>query len=120
MYAYCEEHGLPVERCGKLVVACNEKEHEQVEKLYRQGTANGVKGLKIIYDKEVCHFRNVFSSTTTLYSLDDKLYHRLRKWNPMSRHTVRFIPPIRVLSITGLSVNASPMKSENQGKLIKL
>lgn len=53
MYKYCEKHDLPVERCGKLVVACNEKEHEQVEKLYRQGTANGVKGLKIIYSKEV-------------------------------------------------------------------
>lgn len=53
MYAYCDEHDLPVERCGKLVVACNEKEHEQVEKLYRQGTANGVQGLKIINSKEV-------------------------------------------------------------------
>lgn len=53
MYEYCEKHDLPVERCGKLVVACNEKEHEQVEKLYHQGTANGVKGLKIINSEEV-------------------------------------------------------------------
>lgn len=53
MYEYCEEHSLPVERCGKLVVACNEQEHTQVEKLYRQGTANGVKGLKIMNSDEV-------------------------------------------------------------------
>lgn len=53
MYEYCEQHNLPVERCGKLVVACDEQEHKQVEKLYRQGTANGVKDLKIIYNKEV-------------------------------------------------------------------
>lgn len=57
MYSYCQEHDLPVERCGKLVVACNEEEHEQVEKLFRQGTANGVQGLKIIYSKEVCELR---------------------------------------------------------------
>ncbi|KAG2204125.1 hypothetical protein INT47_011608 [Mucor saturninus] len=53
MYQYCEDNNLPVERCGKLVVACNEKEHAQVEKLYRQGTANGVKGLKIINSDEI-------------------------------------------------------------------
>lgn len=57
MYEYCRQHDLPVERCGKLVVACNEKEHEQVEKLYRQGNTNGVKGLKIIYSDEVqCNY----------------------------------------------------------------
>lgn len=59
MYAYCEEHELPVERCGKLVVACNENEHQQVEKLFRQGTANGVQGLKIIYDEEVDLYANL-------------------------------------------------------------
>ncbi|KAL0079144.1 FAD dependent oxidoreductase [Phycomyces blakesleeanus] len=48
MYKYCEDHDLPVDRCGKFIVACNEEEHKQVEKLYRQGTANGVKGLEII------------------------------------------------------------------------
>lgn len=47
MYEYCEKNDLPVERCGNLVVACNKKEHEQVEKLYRQRIANSVKGLKL-------------------------------------------------------------------------
>ncbi|CAO3651836.1 unnamed protein product [Mucor hiemalis] len=68
MYAYCEEHGLPVERCGKLVVACNEKEHEQVEKLYRQGTANGVKGLEIIYDKEITEMEPNVKAYSALHS----------------------------------------------------
>ncbi|KAI7907832.1 FAD dependent oxidoreductase [Cokeromyces recurvatus] len=68
MYAYCEEHNLPVERCGKLVVACNEKEHEQVEKLYRQGTANGVKGLKIIYSKEITELEPNVKAYSALYS----------------------------------------------------
>ncbi|GAN00704.1 L-2-hydroxyglutarate dehydrogenase [Mucor ambiguus] len=68
MYKYCEEHQLPVERCGKLVVACNEKEHEQVEKLYRQGTANGVKGLKIIYSKEITELEPNVRAYSALYS----------------------------------------------------
>ena len=56
MYKYCKEHDLPAERCGKLIVACNEEEHAQVEKLYKQGTANGVKDLEIIYKDEVNYF----------------------------------------------------------------
>lgn len=66
MYEYCEQHDLPVERCGKLVVACNEKEHEQVEKLYHQGTANGVKGLKIISCDEVNFLQIKIQSTEPL------------------------------------------------------
>ncbi|KAI9272080.1 FAD dependent oxidoreductase [Helicostylum pulchrum] len=68
MYEYCEKNDLPVERCGKLVVACNEKEHEQVEKLYRQGTANGVKGLKIINSDEVTELEPNVKAYSALYS----------------------------------------------------
>ncbi|KAI8988675.1 FAD dependent oxidoreductase [Pilobolus umbonatus] len=53
MYEYCENNQLPVERCGKLIVACNKKEHKQVEKLYQQGVANGVEGLEILNSEQV-------------------------------------------------------------------
>ena len=54
MYKYCEEHGLPAERVGKMIVALNEEEHKTVKALYEKGTANGVKGLEIIYKDEAC------------------------------------------------------------------
>ncbi len=53
MYQYCAEKGITAERCGKLVVAVNEKEHAQVQKLFDQGNANGVKGLEIVYHDQV-------------------------------------------------------------------
>ncbi|KAI8973753.1 FAD dependent oxidoreductase [Mycotypha africana] len=68
MYAYCEEHKLPVQRCGKLVVACNPEEHKQVEKLYRQGTANGVKGLEIIDSKQITELEPNVKAYSALYS----------------------------------------------------
>ena len=40
--AYCEEKNLPIDRCGKLIVARNAKEHEQLQTLEQRGTANGV------------------------------------------------------------------------------
>ncbi|KAG0169259.1 hypothetical protein DFQ28_002414 [Apophysomyces sp. BC1034] len=53
MYQYCEEHGLPVERCGKFIVATNKAEHAQVERLYKTGLANGAKDLEIIYHDQI-------------------------------------------------------------------
>jgi (S)-2-hydroxyglutarate dehydrogenase len=45
MYAYCDEQGIPTERCGKVVVAADESELPRLEELRRRGEANGVPGL---------------------------------------------------------------------------
>ena len=39
---YCEEKGLPLNKCGKLVVARSEADHPQMDELLRRGKANGV------------------------------------------------------------------------------
>lgn len=40
--AYCEHRGLPLNRCGKLVVAQSVADHPQMDELLRRGRANGV------------------------------------------------------------------------------
>jgi L-2-hydroxyglutarate oxidase len=45
MYRFCEEAGVPAERCGKLVVATNEAELPRLDELERRGRANGLTGL---------------------------------------------------------------------------
>jgi len=45
---YCEEHDIPFERCGKVIVALNEEELPRLEELARRGAANGVPGLEMI------------------------------------------------------------------------
>ena len=40
--SWCEEHGVAVRRCGKLVVARNEREHEGFEELLRRAKENDV------------------------------------------------------------------------------
>ncbi len=39
---YCEEHGLPIRRCGKLVVTATEEQLPQLDRLYARGQQNGV------------------------------------------------------------------------------
>ena len=48
MMRYCAEHGIPYQRCGKVVVATEEKELSRLGELYKRGQANGVPGLELI------------------------------------------------------------------------
>jgi glycerol-3-phosphate dehydrogenase len=48
MYAFCAEHGVPHVRSGKLIVAHDESEVDELEVLLRRGTENGVTGLAIV------------------------------------------------------------------------
>jgi L-2-hydroxyglutarate oxidase LhgO len=48
LYAFCREHGVPHDRCGKLVVASSADEIPMVERVFAAATANGVKGLEIV------------------------------------------------------------------------
>jgi L-2-hydroxyglutarate oxidase len=45
LIAFCEAHGVPYERCGKLVVARDESEVPRLDELERRGRANGLAGL---------------------------------------------------------------------------
>jgi L-2-hydroxyglutarate oxidase len=46
LYAFCAEHDIPHERCGKVVVAVNEQELPALDELERRGRANGLQGLE--------------------------------------------------------------------------
>jgi L-2-hydroxyglutarate oxidase LhgO len=43
--AFCHDHGIPVQRCGKLVVAVDESELDRLAELKRRGIGNGLEGL---------------------------------------------------------------------------
>ncbi|MBM3949142.1 MAG: L-2-hydroxyglutarate oxidase [SAR202 cluster bacterium] len=45
---FSDEHGIPYEMCGKLIVALTEGELPRLEELFRRGTANGAAGLEMI------------------------------------------------------------------------
>ena len=46
LYRYCEEHGVPYARLGKLIVAAREEEIPALEKIAAAGQANGVLDLE--------------------------------------------------------------------------
>ena len=48
LYDFCDTHGVPYSQCGKLIVAADEHEIEDLEKLRARGDANGVDGLALV------------------------------------------------------------------------
>jgi len=52
-YEFCKKHNVPFRHCGKLVVAADEHEHGELEKLFRHGTENGVEGLRLIEPADI-------------------------------------------------------------------
>ena len=45
MVAFCQEHNIPHDVCGKLVVATSEEEVARLKDLHQRGTQNGLEGL---------------------------------------------------------------------------
>ena len=45
---FCDEHAIPYELCGKVIVATDPEELPRLENLYQRGLANAVPGLELI------------------------------------------------------------------------
>jgi glycerol-3-phosphate dehydrogenase len=52
-YDFCKKHGVPFRHTGKLVVAANAHEEEELVALKKRGEDNGVEGLRIISPVEI-------------------------------------------------------------------
>jgi len=53
MYDFCTEHKIPVDRCGKIVVATSNEEIPALNMLEERGKANGLTGIKRFTAKEI-------------------------------------------------------------------
>jgi L-2-hydroxyglutarate oxidase LhgO len=50
---FAAQHGIPVERCGKVIVAVDESERDRLVALYERGRSNGVPDLSLIGPREL-------------------------------------------------------------------
>ncbi|MFP5332444.1 MAG: L-2-hydroxyglutarate oxidase [Acidimicrobiia bacterium] len=66
--SYAAEHGIPVERNGKLVVAVDEDDLPRLDELHRRGTANGVEGLTRIPGEAIGEFEPNARGIAALHS----------------------------------------------------
>jgi L-2-hydroxyglutarate oxidase len=65
---FAAEHGIPLERCGKLVVAVEPRELAALEALAKRATANGVPGLERVGPERMAEIEPHVSGVAGLYS----------------------------------------------------
>jgi L-2-hydroxyglutarate oxidase LhgO len=68
MARFCDEHGVRVDRCGKVIVATNADELRRLDDLYARGIANGVPGLEQIGPERLRELEPLAAGLGAIYS----------------------------------------------------
>jgi 2-hydroxyglutarate dehydrogenase len=68
LYDYCDVHGIPYRKSGKLVVAVEEDELGRLDELERRGTLNEVRGLRRVGADEIAEIEPHARGVAALHS----------------------------------------------------
>lgn len=68
LLSFCDEHRVPYELCGKVIVAVSEEEAPALHRLYDRGVANGVPELKVIGPRELAELEPFAKGVQALHS----------------------------------------------------
>ncbi|HVP16873.1 MAG TPA: NAD(P)/FAD-dependent oxidoreductase [candidate division Zixibacteria bacterium] len=103
MYDICQKYDIPYKKLGKLTVAIEDEEIDELEKLMRQGEANGVEDLKMIEREEVKRLepnveveKALYSPSTGIVEPDELMNHF---YTEIQKHNAMFVPVTEVTSI---------------------
>ncbi|MCS7052935.1 MAG: L-2-hydroxyglutarate oxidase [Ignavibacterium sp.] len=67
MYDFCYKHGIPHERCGKIILATNEKEIERLEMIEQRGIQNGLSDIKRLSKDEIKEYEPYANGLAAIY-----------------------------------------------------
>ncbi|MEW6482918.1 MAG: NAD(P)/FAD-dependent oxidoreductase [bacterium] len=68
LYQFCERYNISYNRLGKLIVACNENEVEELESLLKNGEENGVDDLMLLSKDKIREIEPNIKAISGLYS----------------------------------------------------
>lgn len=68
MVEFCEENGVPFDRCGKLIAATSAEELPRLHVLYERGGANGIAGLELIGPERIREIEPHAKAVRAIYS----------------------------------------------------
>ena len=68
LYRYCDDRGVPYNKCGKLIVATTERETETLVSIKARAEANGVEGMRLLDAADATAIEPELSCTGALLS----------------------------------------------------
>ncbi|MBA2447930.1 MAG: L-2-hydroxyglutarate oxidase [Chloroflexi bacterium] len=107
-YEFCDAHGIPYDRCGKVIVATDESELPRLEELYRRGRANGVPGLEMIGPERLRELEPHAVGVKALYSPETGIVD----WGRVARAYADVVTAAGGEILTGYEVTAIGRKGD--------
>jgi L-2-hydroxyglutarate oxidase LhgO len=68
LYRYCDSKGVPYRRCGKLMIALDERQDERLSAILDQGKVNGVDDLERLTSTEISELEPEVRCSTAAFS----------------------------------------------------
>jgi len=68
LYSFCNEHGIPYERCGKVIVATADDEVPRLDELHARARANGVADVELLDETRLAELEPNVAGIRALYS----------------------------------------------------
>ncbi len=65
---FCNNHNIPYDMCGKVIVAMNEDEINTLDMLYDRAKGNGIRGVKKLLPDELKEYEPYAAGLSALYS----------------------------------------------------
>jgi L-2-hydroxyglutarate oxidase LhgO len=107
-YEYCEEKGLPYEKCGKLIVAIDESELPRLQNLWDRATANGVPGLRMVGPEEIREIEPHSAGIKGIFSPETGIVN----WSEVARHYADDVQQAGGEILTGYEVDGIRRKDD--------
>jgi L-2-hydroxyglutarate oxidase LhgO len=105
LYEICERFNINHQKLGKLIVAADDVETQEIETLYRQGLKNGVQGLQLLGQSEIKKLEPDVQAVAALLSPNTGVidsYYLLRSFYGRAKENgVDFIFNTAVVGIAG-------------------
>lgn len=107
LYQFCEEHGVPFRRCGKLIVATNSEELNSLQLIRENANRNGVTDLCLLTDRQAINIEPQLKCVAALSSnstgIIDSHAYMLALRADAERHGVAFALQSPFLACTASS-----------------
>ena len=107
-YEYCEEKGIPYEKCGKLIVAIDESELPRLQDLWDRATANGVPGLRMVGPEEIREIEPHSAGIKGIFSPETGIVN----WSEVARHYADDVTKAGGEILTGYEVDGIRRKDD--------
>lgn len=113
---FCDENQIPVERCGKVLAALDERDRGRLAEIERRATANGVPGVRVLDGNELSEIEPNVNGIAGLHSPSTAIVDFAQVTRALGEDAVRHGARIHLGSeVTGITERGAEVLVDTSG-----